>query len=237
MSDIILVEPEIAENIGFIARSMKVFGCEKLVLINPPEGFFDGAYKTASGAHDILEGAVISDSFEKIAASYDILVGTTRRQGGLRYPIYSPQEIAKHINATSETKRIGIVFGRESTGLLNEELQLCTLIACIPTASASVSLNVSHAAAIFLYALFQKETAQGAVSDGVWDCPAQSELKALSELMFSVLKRTDFISYGEDSLKENLLHLLKKGMIEKKDVKLLTAIWYHFQKLAVQQNR
>ncbi|MBC7110023.1 MAG: RNA methyltransferase [Archaeoglobi archaeon] len=150
---IVLVEPKYDGNVGSVARVMKNFGFRKLVLVNPCRiGDFGRAM--ASHARDILESAEIISSLEELEA--DVLVGTTSIVGRdnadhLRYPYLTPDEFAERINEIDA--RVGILFGREDLGLLNEELEKCHMIVKIPTDPEYPSLNLSHSVAIILYEL------------------------------------------------------------------------------------
>lgn len=233
MIDIILVEPQISENIGAVARSMKVFGFSRLVLINPPDGFFDRAIKTAGKASVVLNESIVYQKFYQICESYDILVGTTRRLGGMRYPVYTPSELSLYVQEYASCKKVGIVFGRENRGLYNEEIMSCRVVSTIPSADAQVSLNLSHAVTIYLsefHNLFSANKKEKKNSKGI-DPATDKEIKELTGHIFNTLKQTQFVKYGDISLQNSLFHCMIKPVIEKKDVKLLHAIWYHLEKL------
>ena len=148
---IILVEPENPGNIGAIARVMKNFGAKELILINPCR-ITEEAYVRAKHAKDILEKAKIKKKFE--TKGFDVLVGTSAKKGGrgnVNRIFLHPKELEGRIGG-----RVGVVFGRESTGLKNEELKKCDLVVNIPANPAYPVLNISHACAIILYELYEK---------------------------------------------------------------------------------
>ncbi len=153
---VVLVEPEQAGNIGFVARVMKNFGFKNLVLVNPrtrPDAIEAKIF--ASHAVDVLESALVVDSLSSLSSKLDFMIGTTSKVGGdynvLRVPI-TPRELA-HVLA-EVSGNVGIVFGRESYGLTNDELRLCDLIVTIPASNEYPVLNVSHAVAIILYEIY-----------------------------------------------------------------------------------
>ncbi len=146
MVSIILVEPENPGNVGAVARIMKNFGFDDLRLVNPCK-IDDVAYARATHGKDILDNAKIFDSFEKAIKDLEILIATTGKIRNVSKHVIYPWEIPKYEN-------IGIVFGRESVGLLNEEIEKCDLVVSIPTSKYKV-LNLSHAVGIILYEIFK----------------------------------------------------------------------------------
>ncbi|MBW2965762.1 RNA methyltransferase [Candidatus Woesearchaeota archaeon] len=155
MIDIILIEPENPGNIGAIARSMKNFGLKNLILINPKCNHLSlDAIKRAKHANNILKNAKI----EKISylKKFHTVIATTSKLGTdynlPRSPI-TPEQLAQRINTKT---KIAIIFGRESSGLLNKELELADFIVTIPTSTKYPALNLSHAATIIFYELAKK---------------------------------------------------------------------------------
>jgi len=146
---IALVEPSYPINVGYAARVIKNFGYKKLILVNPK---FDmqAAWKFASHAVDILKCAE-ECAFDELIKKEDYVVGTTaisaKREGNLTRQTVPPWEI---INMVSGNK-ICLVFGRDTTGLTNEEITKCDLIVKIPASRKYPTLNISHAIAIILY--------------------------------------------------------------------------------------
>lgn len=151
MVSIIFVEPESAGNIGSIARCMKNFGAEQLILVNPCS--LEGAQKMAVHAQDVVENAVIVDSFADALTLVDYAVGTTSEPAGFLKRAVTPREL-------KNVENMGIVIGRESTGLTNEELEQCDFVVSIPTSEVYPVLNAASACCILLYELFicERET-------------------------------------------------------------------------------
>lgn len=178
---VILVETEYSSNLGAVCRVMKNFDFSELFLVNPKCDVRNiDAYKSAKHAKDILENAKIETSLERAARGCDILVGTTgikvRNKGTIR-GVLPLREFAKKYKYYSD-KTLGIVFGREGIGLTEAELNLCDLVVHIETSPAYPVLNLSHAAAVILYALTSFKGTQGERK------PSIGELAAL-KLLFS----------------------------------------------------
>ncbi|MEM4196446.1 MAG: TrmJ/YjtD family RNA methyltransferase [Methanothermobacter sp.] len=149
---VVFVEPETPGNVGFLARAMKNFGLQNLILINPCI-LEDEAYYQAMHARDLVEDAIIYQTLDEMIEKLepDFLVGTTGVPGGSynvdRIPL-RPSQLASAINPSSRTF---ILFGREGDGLSNRELGLCDMVVSIPTDREYPIMNITHAAAIFFY--------------------------------------------------------------------------------------
>ncbi len=151
MIEVVLVELKIPENVGFIARVMKNFGFEKLVLYNCNVG--KESFVTAAHAKDVLEKALTIDDLEGYLKKKNLVVGTTGVRSGrveryIRRPYYTPEDLRGMIRG-----EVAILFGREDYGLYDDELKLCNVIVSVPTSEEYPVMNVSHAAAVILYEL------------------------------------------------------------------------------------
>lgn len=155
MISIILVEPEQEGNVGAIARVMKNFGFSKLILVNPKcNHLSEEARKRAKNAQDVLKKAKIC-SWAKI--NFDFLIGTTAKIGTdfniPRSPL-TPNDLRNALQ--HKGRNVGLIFGRESHGLNNKEIEKCDFVVKIPANSRYETLNISHAVAIILYELQKK---------------------------------------------------------------------------------
>ncbi len=152
---VILVEPNFEESIGFVARAMKNFGLSNLRVVNPktilgPNGRMRGGH-----AQDVLDSMVEYSSLEEALEGIDLSVGTTAQRSYVssnlvRKPM-TPKELGNVVERQAGT--VGIVFGREGTGLTNTELDQCDATLTIPASPEYQTLNLSHAAAIVFYEL------------------------------------------------------------------------------------
>ena len=155
MIEIVLVELKIPENIGFIARVMKNFGFEKLVLYKC--NVTRESFVTAAHAKDVLEKALKIENLEEYLKDKNLVVGTTGVRSGrveryIRRPYYAPEDLRKIVRGNT-----AILFGREDYGLYDEELKLCNVIVSVPTSERYPVMNVSHAAAVVLYELSKEK--------------------------------------------------------------------------------
>jgi len=149
---VVLVEPEYEGNLGLIARVSKNFGAKGLILVNPKCEIGEEARRRAMHAVDYLENVKIFKSLADVKRELNFLAATTARRAG-------PYNVNRAFITPDRLKRVenmGIVFGRESRGLTNEEIGLCDVVVHIPASEEYPVLNVSHAVAIVLYELHKK---------------------------------------------------------------------------------
>lgn len=155
MISVVLIEPENSENLGFIARVMKNFEIYSLYLVNPQCSHQDGkALMLSTHAKEILRKAKVVD--KEVLERFDVLVGTTAMLGKasnvVRSPL-TPEQLGKKLS--SRKGKIGLVIGRESSGLTTEEVLMCDFVVTIPSSKTYPTLNISHAIAILLYEIFK----------------------------------------------------------------------------------
>lgn len=151
----ILVEPAVPENVGASARAIKTMGFHSLRLVNPCDHLSREARMLAHGSNDILEAAEVHNSLEEAAHGIELLIGTTANQSRTTKQDYHPIEQLSEIlkGKAAGLRHVGIVFGREESGLTNEELLRCDIASSIPLAAAYPSVNLGQAVMIYAYAL------------------------------------------------------------------------------------
>ncbi len=150
---VILDKPQLAENIGAVARVMANFGLTELRIVSPRDGWpQDRAWAAASGADWVLDDLKVFDSVAEAVADLERVLATTGRPRGLRMPIVTPREAASDLYSRSAAgQRTGLLFGGERTGLETDELVLCQAIVTIPVDERHRSLNLAQAVSINAY--------------------------------------------------------------------------------------
>ncbi|MEE4246126.1 MAG: RNA methyltransferase [Kangiellaceae bacterium] len=138
-------------NIGAAARAMKTMGLDKLRLVNPKHFPSAEATQRASRADDILAKAEVFSSLQDAIADRTLIVGTGMSNRGLKWPELTPRELAQMVYREKSYRNIAIVFGTESSGLSNEELQLCNYLVSIPANPDYSSLNLASAIQLIAY--------------------------------------------------------------------------------------
>ena len=154
--NIVLVDTQDGANIGSVCRAMKTMGITHLTLVTERNYDENRVRTLALHASDLWENAVFCTSLEEALKTSVFAVGATRRRGRHRkLSAFSPEQLADHI-ATLPEGQVSIVFGRESDGLRDDEVALCSSIVTIPTSDAFPSLNLAQAVQIITYTLFQR---------------------------------------------------------------------------------
>lgn len=148
----ILVEPQMGENIGMVARAMANFGWRSLRLVRPRDGWpNERANATASGGVQIVVDAQLFDTLEEALADLSLVFATSARKHDLAKSVVGPQEAGRRGAAFAAEGRVGYVFGREAWGLTNEEVALCDDILTLPVDPECASLNIAQAAVVCAY--------------------------------------------------------------------------------------
>lgn len=150
----ILVEPAVPGNIGSAARAIKTMGFSKLRLINPCDHLSVEAKMLAHGSGEILESAEVFPGLETALADIDISIATTAKRRDARVEFHNNMDLPGILLAKgSSIQNVGIVFGREESGLSNDEIRLCDLASTIPLAKTYPSLNLGQAVMLYAYTL------------------------------------------------------------------------------------
>lgn len=192
---IILVGTTHTGNIGSVARAMKTMGLSQLWLVAPKEEPDGQAYALAAGASDILAKARIVERLEDAIADCGLVVGTSARSRTLPWPMLDPRSCAQKAVIEAKDKPVAIIFGRENSGLSNEELQLCNHHLCIAANPEYSSLNLAMAVQVLTYevrmaALAEQEQPTPA-SDVVY--PSAEQMDKFYAHLEQTLNETGFI--------------------------------------------
>lgn len=148
---VILVEPQLAENIGMTARAMANFGLSELRLVNPKNGWpKKGVREAASGATHVLDGAIVFGSLAAAIADCRYVLATTARERGQMKRVYAPDDAMTELVARAG-QRTAVMFGRERVGLTNDEVSLADAIVTFPVSPDFPSLNLAQAVLLVGY--------------------------------------------------------------------------------------
>ena len=150
---IVLVEPQLGENIGMVARAMANFGLGELRLVAPRDGWpNEKARAAASKADHVIDGATVFATLPEAIADLNYVVATTARERDGFKPVLGPVEAGRKLRAFfAAGQKTGILFGRERFGLYNEEIGLADEIVTFPVNPAFASLNIAQAALLMSY--------------------------------------------------------------------------------------
>ncbi len=191
---IILVNTSHPGNIGSAARAMKTMGLHQLFLVDPLSFPHPKAKEMATGAADLSDKAIIAPTIEEAIQDCTLAIGTSTRSRTIPWPLVAPRTMAEKIAKEPEQSRIAILFGREQSGLSNEELQQCHLHLQIPTDPSYSSLNLAAAVQVIAYELHLASLSLAHYPES-WDYrPATvSELEHFFKHLQTVLIEIEFL--------------------------------------------
>ena len=148
---IVLVGTTHPGNIGAAARAMKTMGLSQLYLVDPKIYPSAEATSRAAGADDVLATAVVTNSLAEALVNTQTIYATTARTRSLTWPVSTPREAAEAIMPMLNSQQVAIIFGRENSGLTNEEVGMANRIIHIPTNPEYSSLNLASAVQLLAY--------------------------------------------------------------------------------------
>lgn len=225
---VVLIEPQYPINVGYIARLMKNFGLKSLYLVRPN---FDKAEAAKYSTHgnDVLVAAK-TVTLSELRKKFDILIGTTAIQAISRLNILresiSAEQLAKIIHDSS-TKDFCILLGRESSGLNNEELELCNLVVTIDTKTNYRTMNVAHALAILLYEISKLQSSSelpAKKSKKMVDLASQKDIDLLLQYVSKLADAGNYDLHKKPLLEAAAKKILAKSVPTTKDVMLLMSL-------------
>ena len=154
---VVLVEPQLGQNIGTVARAMANFGLLRLRLVRPRDGWPNiQAQRAAAGADAVLEGAQLFDTLEAAVADCHVVLATTARAHDQAKPVLAPDEAAREmVPRVAAGESVAVLFGRERWGLENDEVALADRIVTLPVNPAFASLNLAQAVLVIAYEYFK----------------------------------------------------------------------------------
>ena len=170
---IVLVHTAHPGNIGAAARALKNMGLSELYLVAPQKYPSDEATWRAANAVDVLERAVVVDSFDEAIAGCGLVIGSSARERAIPWPLLDARRACARAHEEAAAHKVAIVFGREDRGLTNEELQKCQLHVNIPSNPEYSALNVSMAVQVIAYELWMAQSGGELSGDAMadWDMP------------------------------------------------------------------
>ena len=151
---IVLVGTTHPGNIGAVARAMKNMSLQRLCLVQPKDYPSAEATARASGADDLLMAAAVFENLDAALQGCRLVIGASARQRSIMWPELTPRTCASKVLAETKHGDVALIFGRESSGLANSELDRCQFLVRIPTNPEYCSLNLSQAVLVLVYELY-----------------------------------------------------------------------------------
>lgn len=237
---IILVRPQLGENIGMVARAMLNFGLTDLRLVTPRDGWpSEKAVATASGATDILDQVKLYETTKEAVADLHRVYATTARDRDMVKLLHTPASASEEMVTLSQENpdlKLGILFGAERTGLQNEEVALAEAMITYPTNPEFSSLNLAQAVLLMGYALyshqFNIEDKQPRVRKGATPFATKDEIDNFLDRLYNTLEEKNFFKTEEMKpvMKQNLETLFTRGQLTQQEVNTLHGLIKALQK-------
>ncbi len=223
----ILIKPQLSENIGACARSLKNFGFSKLFIVSPKNPFPDPKVKATSvGAYDIIKRAKVYDNVYKAIDKFNIIVSLSARKRDINKKHISISNLEKLIGFNN-TKKIGFMFGPEASGLSNSDLSFSNYILQIPTSKNFKSLNLSHSLTVICYEIFKilnlKKFKKGAKNIKT---SSKGQISALLTHLINLLENKEFFIPAEkkQSMLLNINNLIYRLEPSDKELRIFASI-------------
>lgn len=237
---VVLVNTSHPGNIGGAARAMKNMGLSRLVLVQPLDFPAADASARASGADDVLEGAIVVDTLEQALAGCSLAIGTSARDRSMPWPMLDARECGvQSVARAAAGEEIALVFGREHAGLTNDELQRCHFHVHIPSNPDFSSLNLAAAVQVLAYEVRTAWLAAQGAPAKVEKVDASDELATLDEmeLFYEHLEKTLVdISFLDPEKPKHLMARLRRlygrSSVNRSEMSILRGILTETQKVA-----
>ncbi len=214
-------------NIGAAARAMKTMGLSQLYLVQPKHFPDNEANALACGAVDLLENAVVCDTLEEALTGCVVAIGMSARKRQLSHELISAREAATRAAQIAKNEQaVALVFGTEMSGLSNRELDLCQLLAVIPTNPDFSSLNVAAAVQVMCYELRMSEN-ENALEDISNNVPlaTSDEVEGFYQHLEDTLIKIGFLNPKEPKkLMQRVRRIYARASLEKEEVNILRGI-------------
>jgi TrmH family RNA methyltransferase len=223
---IVLVGTTHPGNIGASARAMKTMGLEHLWLVAPAIHPSAEASARATGAADILHAAKVTDSLEAALKGCRYVVGASARQRSLPWPLIGPRACGEKVVAEAASGEVALVFGREQSGLSNDELKRCHALVRIPTNPEFGSLNLAMAVQLISYEVRMASNLDAVpASDREAPLAKSEDMEAFYAHLERALVATDFLNPDNPRhLMQRLRRMYNRTELDVNEINILRGI-------------
>lgn len=243
---IVMINTSDSGNIGAAARALKTMGFGRLYLVEPNDYPSGKATARASGAADVLHQAVVTKTMDEAIEGCQLVVGTSARMRSIPWPVMTPRQFTEMLGNERDDSEVAIIFGRENSGLSNDELRRCQYHVSIPGNPEYSVLNVASAIQLICYELRMKlveeqaEQAQGdapsmTISKTEWDAPLSSSEDM--ERFFQHMEQTllDIRFYDPNNPRQILTRirrLFSRTRLDRLEMNLMRGVLARVQQIA-----
>jgi len=229
---VILVRPQMGENIGAVARAMSNFGLSELRLAAPRDGWPNPkASEMAAGAEYIIDAAKVYPDFTAATHDIQLAYATTARERDMEKRVVEPAEAMTEIKSqTASGRKVALVFGPERSGLENDEIGWCDTLITIPTAVENRSLNIAQSAVILGYEWLCQQDGD-TIARELPEIAPREEWQGLFSQLESYLDAADYfrVAHKKPVMWQNLQNMLLRSGFSSQEVRtfrgMLRALW------------
>ena len=222
---VVLVQPTHPGNIGATARAMANMGLSNLVLVDPADFPSPIATARAAGAESILDGAVVVSDLDQAIGECTLVIGTTARSRSIQWPEKTPA-LAMESVLSGDHDHIAFLFGRESSGLTNQELERCQFLIRIPVEDSFSSLNLASAVTVVLYELrkqaLDKVNFVASTSDKL---ATAAEMRGFLEHLDQFVKKVEFSDGRSSKLQRKMARMFNRIQMYAQEVRMLRGLF------------
>ena len=234
---VVLVRTSHPGNIGAAARAMANMGLSDLRLVEPAEFPGPAATARAAGAYHVLENAQICRTLDEAIADSGFVVGATARSRSIAWPSSDPASVMTELVEQSRAGKVSLLFGREASGLTNEEMDRCQRHVRIPVNENYPSLNLAAAVLIFGYELRRAYSTEGRLSNDGMDrslpLASAEQVQRFFQHLEVVLNEIGFLKSPSVRLLRKIKRIFSRTPLQEQEVNILrgilTSVQYHQQ--------
>ncbi|GLR72942.1 tRNA (cytosine(32)/uridine(32)-2'-O)-methyltransferase TrmJ [Agaribacter marinus] len=233
---IVLVNTSHTGNIGSAARAMKTMGLSSLYLVDPVSAPDGKSSALAAGAGDVLASAITVNTMQEAISGCGLVVGTSARSRTLSWPMLTARECGDKLVQEGKQHPVALVFGREASGLTNEELQLCNFHVCIDANPEYSSLNLAAAVQTLCYEIrmnyLDMKAAQYTEREAP-EYPFTDDIERFYEHLQSALSKTGFIRENHPGIiMTRLRRLYNRARPDAREINILRGMLASIDKMA-----
>lgn len=239
---IVLVETYHPGNLGSAARAMKTMGLEKFYLVNPVSYPHPEATQLAAGAEDLLNQAIVCNNLEEAVKDCSLVIGASARLRHLALTNFNPRQAAQALQAESQQGDVALVFGRERSGLHNDELSFCTHQVSIDGNPDYSILNIAQAVQILCYEIFTagqeaaitknliSNSSSNLNSKKVAQLPSLEAIQGFEEHLEKALTASGFLNGASDRALKELQTFFRRARPNQHELGILRSLVSRLEK-------
>jgi len=228
---IILVETYHPGNLGSTARAMKTMGLTQLYLVNPVSFPHPEATQLAAGAEDVLNQARVCDNLQQAVKGCSLVVGASARLRHLALTNFNPRQAAEALQAESQAGEVALVFGRERSGLHNDELAFCTHQVSIDGNPDYSILNIAQAVQILCYEIFNaKPVVPSKKALAAEQLPSLEAIQGFEDHLEKALAASGFLNGASDRALKELQTFFRRARPNQHELGILRSLVSRLEK-------